>query len=135
MRKRGKTKQILVLLASAILLGCGDKGHVNIVSTNNSYLCLNEDNLHFYSSRTADEMTVDGLKDMIDHYVKIATVSIPVKRLRKFRKINLQPGEGRVVSFTLTQEDLGLWNKNMKFVVEPGEFEILIGSSAEDIRI
>jgi len=70
MKKRGKTKQILVLLTSAILLGCGDKGHVNKVSSNDNYLCLNEDNSHFYSSRTSDEMTIDGLKEMIDHYVK-----------------------------------------------------------------
>lgn len=40
-----------------------------------------------------------------------------------------------MVSFTLIPDDLELWNKNMKFVVEPGEFEIMIGSSAEDLRV
>ena len=76
-------------------------------------------------------------KEVVQLYLrdKVATVSISVKRLRKFRKINLQLGEERVISFTLTQEDLGLCNKNMEFVVEPGEFEIMIGSSAEDIRV
>ncbi len=80
-------------------------------------------------NRTGKEVVQLYLRD------KIASVSIPVKRLRRFKKINLQPGEERVVSFSLTPEDLGLWNKNMKFVVEPGEFEIMIGSSAEDIRV
>ena len=76
-------------------------------------------------------------KEVVQLYLrdKVASVSIPVKRLRNFKKINLQPGGEKVVSFTLAPEDLGLWNKNMEFVVEPGEFKILIGSSAEDIRL
>ena len=76
-------------------------------------------------------------KEVVQLYLrdKVASVSIPVKRLRGFKKIDLQPGEEKVVSFTLTPEDLKLWNKNMEFVVEPGEFEIMIGSSADDIRV
>ena len=76
-------------------------------------------------------------KEVVQLYLRdqVASVSVPAKRLRKFKKINIQPGKEKIVSFTLTQEDLGLWNKNMEFIVEPGEFEIMIGSSAEDIRL
>ena len=95
---------------------------------------------------TGDKITINILvkntgdrpgKEVVQLYLRdrVASVSIPVKRLRNFKKINLQPGEEKMVSFTLTSEDLKLWNKNMEYVVEPGEFEILIGSSAEDIRV
>lgn len=64
-----------------------------------------------------------------------ATVSRPVKRLKGFRRLMLQPGESRRVTFTLPVAELAYWDKNKKaFVVEPGQFEIQIGSSSKDIR-
>ncbi len=70
MKKRRNATQILVLLVSIILFGCSDKGDENRGLPNESYLALNEDNSHFYISRSADKMSVDGLKEMVDHYVK-----------------------------------------------------------------
>jgi len=69
-KKRRNATQILVLLVSIILFGCSDKGDENRGLPNESYLALNEDNSHFYISRSADKMSVDGLKEMVDHYVK-----------------------------------------------------------------
>ena len=63
------------------------------------------------------------------------TVSISEKHLRKFKKINLQPGEEKIVAFTLNSDDLGLWNKSIEFVVEPGEFEIMIGNTTKNTRV
>ena len=58
-----------------------------------------------------------------------------VKVLRGFERITLKPGEEQTVHFRLTPQDLGLWNKDMNFVVEPGTFKVMIGSSSTDIRL
>lgn len=52
-----------------------------------------------------------------------------------FERIHLRPGEEKEVSFILTPQELGLWNKDNHFVVEPGTFSVMIGSSSEDIRL
>jgi beta-glucosidase len=56
-------------------------------------------------------------------------------RLVGFEKIELQPGESRVVTVTIPPSELALWNVEMRRVVEPGWFGIMAGSSAEDIRL
>jgi beta-glucosidase len=55
-------------------------------------------------------------------------------QLRGFERINLLPGEKKTVKFTIHPDDLKLLDKNMNWIVEPGEFEVLIGSSSTDIR-
>lgn len=57
-----------------------------------------------------------------------------VKRLRRFEKINLKAGETKTVKFNITLNDLSFINLKNKRVVEPGEFEIQIGSSSSDIK-
>jgi beta-glucosidase len=57
-------------------------------------------------------------------------VTRPVLELRRFRRVHLRPGESTTVSFTLTPESLALWNEEMKRVVEPGAFDILVGTSS-----
>lgn len=57
------------------------------------------------------------------------------KVLREFERIHLQPGEEKMISFTLTPQDLGLWDKNNHFTVEPGSFSVMIGASSQDIRL
>ena len=64
----------------------------------------------------------------------VASVARPVKELRRFKRITLEPGEKRKVTFTLTPEDFAFYDASMKKIVEPGTIEILIGSSSEDIR-
>ncbi len=58
---------------------------------------------------------------------KYASITPPVKRLRGFQKIELKPGESKEISFTLTPSDLAFVDRNLKWVTEPGEFEIYIG--------
>jgi beta-glucosidase len=64
-----------------------------------------------------------------------ADVTRPVKELKGFERISLQPGETKTVSFTLSASDLGFYNQEMKFVTEPGEFQVWVGpNSAEGLE-
>lgn len=65
----------------------------------------------------------------------LSSVTTYVSMLRGFERIRLSPGEERTVRFTLSPQELGLWNKENRFVVEPGTFTVMIGSSSEDIRL
>ena len=66
---------------------------------------------------------------------EVSSVTTYVKVLRGFERIHLEPGEEKEVRFTLTPQDLGLWNRDNRFVVEPGTFTVMVGSSSEDIRL
>ena len=66
---------------------------------------------------------------------KIASVVTYDSVLRGFERVTLQPGETKTVHFTLHPSDLMLLDKNMKWAVEPGDFEIKIGASSEDIKL
>ena len=64
-----------------------------------------------------------------------SSVTRPVKELKGFKKISLQPGEEKVASFTLTKESLSYYDdKKNTWIAEPGNFKIMIGASATDIR-
>ena len=62
----------------------------------------------------------------------VSSVTRPIKELKGFRKIELQPGETKTVEFEITPESLAFYDLKMKFVVEPGEFEIMVGNSSRD---
>ncbi|MDR0996018.1 MAG: glycoside hydrolase family 3 C-terminal domain-containing protein [Tannerella sp.] len=66
---------------------------------------------------------------------EVSSLITPVKVLRGFERIHLAPGEAKDVHFTLKPHDLGLWNEDMHFVVEPGKFKVMVGASSEDIRL
>ena len=61
----------------------------------------------------------------------IASVIRPVKQLIAFTRVELQPGETKTVSIQLKKEDFQLVNREEKYVVEPGEFELFIGHSSK----
>ena len=63
-----------------------------------------------------------------------APVIVPVKVLRGFDRITLDPGETKQVTFNLTPHDFQLLDKNMNWEVVPGTFDVMVGSSSEDIR-
>ncbi len=65
----------------------------------------------------------------------VTSVTTYEKNLRGFERIHLNAGETKAVTFTLKPEDLSLWNQQMRFVVEPGKFKVMIGSGSEDIRL
>jgi beta-glucosidase len=65
----------------------------------------------------------------------ISSVIRPVRELKGFTKIRLEPGESAKVSFTLTYDELKMLDKHLDWVVEPGEFTIMIGRSSSDIRL
>ena len=76
-------------------------------------------------------------KEVAQVYIndKISSVTTPVMVLKGFMKKEIRPGETVNLNFSIPCKELGLWNKNMNYVIEPGAFEIMIGSSAEDIRL
>jgi beta-glucosidase len=75
--------------------------------------------------------------EVVQLYVRdlIASVTVPVKELKGFKKVMLEPGEQKRVEFILNHDDLSFYNKSMDLVVEPGTFAVMVGSSSEDIRL
>ena len=63
---------------------------------------------------------------------KVSSVTRPVKELKGFQRISLKPGETRIVTLEITPGKLSFHNIDMEFVVEPGEFEIMVGNSSRD---
>jgi beta-glucosidase len=76
-------------------------------------------------------------EDVVQLYLEdvIGTVATPIKQLRGFVKVRLEPGQRKTVRFELSPDDLALYDRDLKRVVEPGEFRIFVGSSSEDIRL
>jgi beta-glucosidase len=65
---------------------------------------------------------------------KEASVKMPVRQLKAFKRISLKKDETRTVSFALCKKDLSYWNDQNEFVLDPGEFNLQVGSSSDDIR-
>jgi beta-glucosidase len=76
--------------------------------------------------RAGDEVVQLYLRDVS------ASVARPVRELKGFQRVTLRPGEKRRLEFTLTPELLGFYNRDMHFVVEPGEFKVMVGTSSAD---
>lgn len=78
-------------------------------------------------SRDGDEIVQFYIRDLS------ASVARPVKELKHFERISLKPGEKRDVSFTITPDDLKFYNRNLEFVAEPGEFQIMAGPDSKHV--
>lgn len=78
----------------------------------------------------------DG-KEVVQMYIadKVASVAQPQITLRGFQKIDLKAGESRRVTFQIGFDELSIINADMRRVVEPGDFDIMIGASSQDIRL
>ena len=74
-------------------------------------------------------------KEVVQLYIRDLAGSItrPVKELKGFQKIALQPGESRQVSFDITPEDLKFYNNELKYDWEAGDFIIMIGGNSRDL--
>jgi beta-glucosidase len=77
--------------------------------------------------RAGDEVVQLYIRDVV------ASVTRPVKELKGFQRVTLQPGEKKQIEFRLGPEQLGFYDLRMRFVVEPGEFNVMVGSNSEDL--
>jgi len=74
--------------------------------------------------------------EVVQLYVRdvIASVVVPNLQLRAFAKVDIAAGQTKTVVLRLRVAELGLWDINMKYVVEPGDFTVFVGSSSRDLR-
>ena len=89
------------------------------------------------ATRVTADVTNTGRRagtEVIQMYIRdlVSSVTRPIKELKGFKKVSLQPGETKTVTLEITPDSLAFYDVNMKFVVEPGEFEILVGNSSRD---
>ncbi|MEP6718109.1 MAG: glycoside hydrolase family 3 N-terminal domain-containing protein [bacterium] len=77
--------------------------------------------------RSGDEVVQLYIRDVA------ASMTRPVKELKGFQRVTLQPGEKKRVEFLLTAEQLGFWNRELRFTVEPGEFKVMVGANSDDL--
>lgn len=72
--------------------------------------------------------------EVVQLYIRdlVGSITRPVKELKGFERVELRAGEKRSVTFTLKPEQLGFYNANNKFVVEPGDFKIWVGQNSAD---
>lgn len=76
-------------------------------------------------------------EEVVQLYIrdKVGSVVRPVKELKDFRKIKLQPGEKQTIHFTIDKEKLSFYNARLQWIAEAGEFDLMIGASSRDIRL
>jgi beta-glucosidase len=65
----------------------------------------------------------------------LASVVRPVLELKGFERVKLKAGESKTISFKITPEMLQMLNANLKTVIEPGDFRIMIGSSSRELQL
>lgn len=76
----------------------------------------------------ADEVVQLYIRDLV------GSVSRPVKELKDFSKINLKKGETKAVTFTIDAEKLKFYNSDLKYVCEPGDFNVMVGPNSNDVQ-
>ena len=78
--------------------------------------------------RDADEVVQLYVHDLV------ASIARPVKELKGFERIHLAVGESKTVTFTIGADQLSFYNADLKKVVEPGDFDIMVGSNSRDVK-
>ncbi len=75
-------------------------------------------------------------KEIVQMYIRdvVASSSRPVRELKGFDKVLLQPGETKTVSFEIGVDALSFWNQEMEYVAEPGEFKVYIGGDSRTVN-
>lgn len=76
-----------------------------------------------------EEVAQYYLRDVVSQPVR------PVKELKGFEKVMLQPGETKTISFSIDKEKLAFYNDKLERITQPGEFKLMIGSASDDIRL
>jgi beta-glucosidase len=89
------------------------------------------------SARVFADVTNTGKREgteVVQMYIRdvVSSVTRPVKELKGIQKVSLRPGQTKTVTLEITPELLALYDIQMKYVVEPGEFTIMVGNSSRD---
>jgi beta-glucosidase len=89
------------------------------------------------SARVSADLTNTGSRagsETVQMYIRdvFSSATRPVKELKGFRRIVLNPGETRTITFEITPELLAFYDARMEYIVEPGDFEIMVGNSSRD---
>ncbi len=113
-----------------------------------SYTTFEYSNLKITPDKINDEGTVEISLDVknsgsvkgdevVQLYINdvVSSTSRPVIELKGYEKVSLDPGQTKTVKMKLTPEELALFDRDMNVVVEPGIFEVMVGSSSADIRL
>jgi beta-glucosidase len=79
-------------------------------------------------SRASDEVVQLYIRD------EASSVTRPIKELKGFQRIHLNPGETHTLHFALTPAELGFFNERMDWVVEPGTFKVMVGPNSVDLQ-
>ncbi|CAN5448817.1 glycoside hydrolase family 3 C-terminal domain-containing protein [soil metagenome] len=97
---------------------------------------INQEDSAFVSFILKNTGTEAG-DEVIQLYIHdlLASVSRPVMELKGFQRIHLNAGESKEISFTITPEMLSMLDKDLKTVIEPGDFRIMIGASSRDLKL
>jgi beta-glucosidase len=66
---------------------------------------------------------------------RVSSVTRPVKELKGFERVALRPGETRTVAFDITPASLAFYDVNMEYVVEPGDFDVMVGTSSREVDL
>lgn len=102
---------------------------------------LSHDTINLYDSvalccKVKNTGNVSG-DEIVQLYLRdeVSSVITYDKVLRGFERVHLEPGEEKTVKFVLTPQDMGLYNRENRFVVEPGSFSVMIGRSSTDVSL
>jgi beta-glucosidase len=79
-------------------------------------------------SRAGDQVVQLYIRD------EVSSVTRPIKELKGFRRVSLDPGQAKTVTFELTPRELQFWNADMHRLVEPGAFSIMVGPNSVDLK-
>lgn len=87
-------------------------------------------------------VTVSNIGDMegdevVQFYIRdvVASIARPVKELKHFERISLKPGESKTVEFNITLESLKFYNSELKYIAEPGKFQVMVGPDSERLSM
>jgi len=99
-----------------------------------------ENNPSNQSVKVSFDLKNSGTKDgeeVVQLYLKSKTSSVvlPMKQLKQFKRVFLKSGEQKTLTFTLTKDDLEIYNQKSKWVVEHGTYELMVSASSDDVRL
>ena len=113
-----------------------------------SYTTFNYSDLKLSKNKIGNSDTIDVFvnitntgkyagEEVVQLYLRdqVGSVVRPIKELKDFQKIHLNAGETKTVKFVIDNEKLSFYNDKLEFKSEPGDFDLMIGASSEDIRL